>query len=215
VGPDTVPVKVPSVLGKRSGRTSGPCSTLYITNVPSRWTEADATRIFGSHPGFRKVLVQVKPLGTVCFVDYEDEKYATTVMGGLQGAVMSDGDGRGLRIEYARSQMSPNPKIAKITEMGGGRSSSNIPQILPGQRELPMISIGLNQPYDRTPQVGTPFQTFFPTQPPTFGQSSTTPVGFQGSYWPNPYSNQYGSAQGNPMMMKSSPSPSPHSFHEY
>jgi len=173
--------------------------------------------MFGAHPGFRRCVLQLKPLGPVCFVDYDDEKCATTVMGLLQGMILTEGEGRGLRIEYARSQMSPNSKIPKISELS--RPSSNISSILPGQRELPMISIGLPAQYGPNQSVGPSFQPYFSGQP-TFPQTTTNPGGFQGSYWgPNPYSNQYGGQQGNPMMIKPTnpghPSSTSHNFHEY
>ncbi|KAJ2858342.1 hypothetical protein J3B02_000314 [Coemansia erecta] len=92
-----------------------PCNTLYVGNLPVSAKEEELRQIFQNAPGFKRMSYKAKPnSGPMCFVEFESIDFATLAMGDLDGRMLTNSVGGGIRLSYSknplgvRSQNNPN-----------------------------------------------------------------------------------------------------------
>lgn len=88
-------------------------STLFVEGLPSDATIREVSHIFRPFPGFQSLRLVPKEskgdpakLFVLCFVEYDSKLQATAALHGLQSYRIDEKDTHGLRISYARSNMS-------------------------------------------------------------------------------------------------------------
>ncbi|KAJ1941613.1 hypothetical protein FBU59_003452, partial [Linderina macrospora] len=83
-----------------------PCNTLYVGNLPVGASEEELRRVFAGAPGFKRMSFRTKPnSGPMCFVEFEAIDYATLAMRELDGRVLSNSVGSGIRLSYSKNPL--------------------------------------------------------------------------------------------------------------
>ncbi|KAJ1722115.1 hypothetical protein LPJ53_003447 [Coemansia erecta] len=83
-----------------------PCNTLYVGNLPVGAKEDELRQIFQSALGFRRMSYKAKPnSGPMCFVEFESIDFATLAMGDLDGRMLSNSVGGGIRLSYSKNPL--------------------------------------------------------------------------------------------------------------
>ncbi|KAJ2159241.1 hypothetical protein GGF46_003171 [Coemansia sp. RSA 552] len=92
-----------------------PCNTLYVGNLPVGAREDELRQIFQNSLGYKRMSFKAKPnSGPMCFVEFESIDFATLAMSDLDGRMLSNSVGGGIRLSYSknplgvRSQNNPN-----------------------------------------------------------------------------------------------------------
>ncbi|KAJ1871009.1 hypothetical protein LPJ55_004211 [Coemansia sp. RSA 990] len=92
-----------------------PCNTLYVGNLPVGAKEEELRQLFQKALGYRRMSFKTKPnSGPMCFVEFESIDFATLAMSDLDGSMLSNSVGSGIRLSYSknplgvRSQNNPN-----------------------------------------------------------------------------------------------------------
>ncbi|KAJ2850964.1 hypothetical protein IWW36_001488 [Coemansia brasiliensis] len=92
-----------------------PCNTLYVGNLPVGAKEEELRQLFQKALGYRRMSFKTKPnSGPMCFVEFESIDFATLAMSDLDGRMLSNSVGSGIRLSYSknplgvRSQNNPN-----------------------------------------------------------------------------------------------------------
>lgn len=99
----TAPLQM-ALFGDMAGNL--PCSTLFVANLEKGCTEQLLRDTFSDLPGFRRLKMLSKGLGSpVCFVEFLDVHTATYAKQILHGRIFGTGEKGGIRIEYAKSKM--------------------------------------------------------------------------------------------------------------
>ncbi|KAJ2482536.1 hypothetical protein IWW56_001052 [Coemansia sp. RSA 2131] len=90
-----------------------PCNTLYVGNLPVGAKEDELRSLFHQSLGYKRMSYKAKPnSGPMCFVEFESIDFATLAMSDLDGRMLSNSVGGGIRLSYSknplgvRSQMS-------------------------------------------------------------------------------------------------------------
>ncbi|KAJ2608340.1 hypothetical protein H4S08_004485 [Coemansia sp. RSA 1365] len=93
-----------------------PCNTLYVGNLPIGAKEDELRQAFQAALGYKRMSFKAKPnSGPMCFVEFESIDFATLAMNDLDGRMLSNSVGGGIRLSYSknplgvRSQTNPNP----------------------------------------------------------------------------------------------------------
>ncbi|KAJ2802905.1 hypothetical protein H4R20_003097, partial [Coemansia guatemalensis] len=92
-----------------------PCNTLYVGNLPIGAKEDELRQAFQAALGYKRMSFKAKPnSGPMCFVEFESIDFATLAMNDLDGRMLSNSVGGGIRLSYSknplgvRSQNNPN-----------------------------------------------------------------------------------------------------------
>lgn len=82
-----------------------PCNTLYVGNLPPDTSEIELKEIFSQQPGYRRLCFRTKQNGPMCFVEFEDERFAGAALGELYGHVLSNSVKGGIRLSYSKNPL--------------------------------------------------------------------------------------------------------------
>lgn len=98
-----------------------PCNTLYVGNLPVGAKEEELRLFFQAAMGYKRMSFKAKPnSGPMCFVEFESIDFATLAMSDLDGRMLSNSAGGGIRLSYSknplgvRSQNNPNSAAAAV-----------------------------------------------------------------------------------------------------
>ncbi|KAJ2897451.1 hypothetical protein IWW38_001719 [Coemansia aciculifera] len=93
-----------------------PCNTIYVGNLPIGAKEDELWTIFQNSLGYKRMSYKAKPnSGPMCFVEFESIDFATLAMNELDGRMLTNSVGSGIRLSYSknplgvRSQSGNNP----------------------------------------------------------------------------------------------------------
>lgn len=82
-----------------------PCNTLYVGNLPPDTSEIELKEIFSQQAGYRRLCFRTKQNGPMCFVEFEDERFAGKALGDLYGYVLSNSVKGGIRLSYSKNPL--------------------------------------------------------------------------------------------------------------
>ncbi|KAJ1939033.1 cell cycle RNA binding protein whi3 [Kickxella alabastrina] len=92
-----------------------PCNTLYVGNLPAGAMEEELRLIFQQALGFKRMSYRAKPCsGPMCFVEFDNIDFATLAMNELDGRMLSNSVGSGIRLSYSK-----NPLGVRSNQPGG------------------------------------------------------------------------------------------------
>ncbi|KAJ2003706.1 hypothetical protein GGI04_002869 [Coemansia thaxteri] len=102
-----------------------PCNTLYVGNLAIGAKEDELKAVFQVSLGFKRMSYKAKPnSGPMCFVEFESIDFATLAMKELDGRMLSNSVGGGIRLSYSK-----NP-LGVRSQQNGGQSGAP-PSALP------------------------------------------------------------------------------------
>ncbi|KAJ1728629.1 hypothetical protein LPJ61_003931 [Coemansia biformis] len=106
-----------------------PCNTLYVGNLPVGAKEDELRQVFQGALGYRRMSYKAKPnSGPMCFVEFESIDFATLAMSDLDGRMLSNSVGGGIRLSYSknplgvRSHNNPTSVAGVGVSVGAGAS---------------------------------------------------------------------------------------------
>ncbi|KAI7823992.1 hypothetical protein BX661DRAFT_132156, partial [Kickxella alabastrina] len=83
-----------------------PCNTLYVGNLPAGAMEEELRLIFQQALGFKRMSYRAKPCsGPMCFVEFDNIDFATLAMNELDGRMLSNSVGSGIRLSYSKNPL--------------------------------------------------------------------------------------------------------------
>ncbi|KAJ1862630.1 hypothetical protein LPJ73_000708 [Coemansia sp. RSA 2703] len=105
-----------------------PCNTLYVGNLPVGAKEDELRQIFQNALGFRRMSYKAKPnSGPMCFVEFESIDFATLAMGDLDGRMLSNSVGGGIRLSYSKNPLG----VRSQNNSGSAAAVSGMPPVTP------------------------------------------------------------------------------------
>ncbi|KAJ2312277.1 hypothetical protein H4S02_002229 [Coemansia sp. RSA 2611] len=83
-----------------------PCNTLYVGNLPVGANEDELRQLFQTSLGYKRMSYKAKPnSGPMCFVEFESIDFATLAMSDLDGRMLSNSVGGGIRLSYSKNPL--------------------------------------------------------------------------------------------------------------
>ncbi|KAJ2079911.1 hypothetical protein H4R24_003440 [Coemansia sp. RSA 988] len=83
-----------------------PCNTLYVGNLPIGAKEDELRQAFQAALGYKRMSFKAKPnSGPMCFVEFESIDFATLAMNDLDGRMLSNSVGGGIRLSYSKNPL--------------------------------------------------------------------------------------------------------------
>ncbi|KAJ2726902.1 hypothetical protein GGI07_000230 [Coemansia sp. Benny D115] len=99
-----------------------PCNTLYVGNLPVGAKEEELRKMFQCALGFKRMSYKAKPnSGPMCFVEFESIDFATLAMNDLDGRMLTNSMGGGIRLSYSK-----NPLGVRSQNSGSSNGSSGM-----------------------------------------------------------------------------------------
>ncbi|KAG1120089.1 hypothetical protein G6F42_012829 [Rhizopus arrhizus] len=89
-----------------------PCNTLYVGNLPANTNEDELRQLFTHCLGYRRCSFRVKSNGPMCFVDFDDVKYAALALKEMQGIPLSNSVKGGIRLSYSKNPLGVRQNMA-------------------------------------------------------------------------------------------------------
>ncbi|KAJ2581963.1 hypothetical protein GGH95_001796, partial [Coemansia sp. RSA 1836] len=88
-----------------------PCNTLYVGNLPIGAKEDELWMIFQHSLGYKRMSYKAKPnSGPMCFVEFESIDFATLAMNELDGRMLTNSVGSGIRLSYSKNPLGVRPQ---------------------------------------------------------------------------------------------------------
>ncbi|KAI8321794.1 hypothetical protein GQ54DRAFT_240972, partial [Martensiomyces pterosporus] len=83
-----------------------PCNTLYVGNLPVGAKEEELRQAFMMAPGYKRMSFRAKPnSGPMCFVEFDTIDFATIAMRELDGRMLTNSVGGGIRLSYSKNPL--------------------------------------------------------------------------------------------------------------
>lgn len=82
-----------------------PCNTLQLGNLPVDASEGEIKSLFSQQRGFKRLCVRMKQSGSVCFVEFEDAKFATEALNHLHGHLLRNSIKGGIRLSFSKNPL--------------------------------------------------------------------------------------------------------------
>lgn len=82
-----------------------PCNTLYVGNLPANTNEDELRQLFTHCLGYKRCSFRVKSNGPMCFVEFDDLKYAALALKEMQGVPLSNSVKGGIRLSYSKNPL--------------------------------------------------------------------------------------------------------------
>ncbi|KAJ2341803.1 hypothetical protein GGF43_006085, partial [Coemansia sp. RSA 2618] len=83
-----------------------PCNTLYVGNLPVGAKEDELRMLFQCSRGYKRMSYKAKPnSGPMCFVEFETIDCATIAMSDMDGRMLSNSVGGGIRLSYSKNPL--------------------------------------------------------------------------------------------------------------
>lgn len=82
-----------------------PCNTLYVGNLPANTNEDELRQLFTHCLGYKRCSFRVKSNGPMCFVEFDDLKYAALALKEMQGIPLSNSVKGGIRLSYSKNPL--------------------------------------------------------------------------------------------------------------
>lgn len=82
-----------------------PCNTLYVSNLPTDASEEELRAMFSKQRGYKRFMFRTKPIGPMCFVQFEDVAFATKALYELYGHVLHNSANGGIRLTFSKNPL--------------------------------------------------------------------------------------------------------------
>ncbi|KAI8637339.1 hypothetical protein BD408DRAFT_437087 [Parasitella parasitica] len=82
-----------------------PCNTLYVGNLPANTNEDELRQLFMHCLGYKRCSFRVKSNGPMCFVEFDDLKFAALALKEMQGIPLSNSVKGGIRLSYSKNPL--------------------------------------------------------------------------------------------------------------
>ncbi|KAK4509237.1 uncharacterized protein ATC70_007587 [Mucor velutinosus] len=89
-----------------------PCNTLYVGNLPANTNEDELRQLFTHCLGYKRCSFRVKSNGPMCFVEFDDLKYAALALKEMQGIPLSNSVKGGIRLSYSKNPLGVRQNMA-------------------------------------------------------------------------------------------------------
>ncbi|CEP16914.1 hypothetical protein [Parasitella parasitica] len=89
-----------------------PCNTLYVGNLPANTNEDELRQLFTHCLGYKRCSFRVKSNGPMCFVEFDDLKFAALALKELQGIPLSNSVKGGIRLSYSKNPLGVRQNVA-------------------------------------------------------------------------------------------------------
>ncbi|KAL9549996.1 hypothetical protein MBANPS3_004935 [Mucor bainieri] len=89
-----------------------PCNTLYVGNLPVNTNEDELRQLFTHCLGYKRCSFRVKSNGPMCFVEFDDLKYAALALKEMQGIPLSNSVKGGIRLSYSKNPLGVRQNMA-------------------------------------------------------------------------------------------------------
>ncbi|EEB06789.2 hypothetical protein SJAG_01843 [Schizosaccharomyces japonicus yFS275] len=96
-----------------------PCNTLYVGNLAANTKEDELRELFSRQRGYRRLCFRTKGISPMCFVEFEDVKYATAALFELQGVCLSNSVKGGIRLSFSKNPLGVRSSADNATSVFG------------------------------------------------------------------------------------------------
>ncbi|GAO51546.1 hypothetical protein SAICODRAFT_23681 [Saitoella complicata NRRL Y-17804] len=130
-----------------------PCNTLYVGNLPPNTSEDELKALFSRQRGYKRLCFRTKAQGPMCFVEFEDVRWATKALMELYGNPLSNSVKGGIRLSFSKNPLGVRSNsISNPNNMSGPMAMANHPSAFstamhapPGLTSPPSGGVALNQ----------------------------------------------------------------------
>ncbi|KAI1307767.1 hypothetical protein F5Y03DRAFT_115520 [Xylaria venustula] len=84
---------------------NAPCNTLNIANLPINVSDEKVRLMVAEQRGYKRMCLRTKQTGTMCFVEFENEAFATRALHKLDGRILGDGMNRKIRVTFSKNPL--------------------------------------------------------------------------------------------------------------
>ncbi|KAJ3190738.1 hypothetical protein HK101_008416 [Irineochytrium annulatum] len=94
-----------------------PCNTLYVGNLPSNASEEELRILFAGCKGFRRLSFRQRTGGPMCFVEFDDVRYAHRALVELHGQPLMNSVKGGIRLSFSKNPLGVRQNV--MPQMSG------------------------------------------------------------------------------------------------
>ncbi|KAI0970243.1 hypothetical protein F4678DRAFT_134265 [Xylaria arbuscula] len=82
-----------------------PCNMLYIANLPTDMSEEKVKSMVVERRGYKRMCLRTNQKGTMCFVEFENEAFATRALHELDRQALNEGVKRPIRFTFSKNAL--------------------------------------------------------------------------------------------------------------